>query len=242
MKISVITSFNKHYYELIGKESVETWLNFWPNDVILTCYVEEFKLPLVDTRLNEISFTDLPKEYFEFQQDDNLKPRVKTFAKKAYSIIHAFENNTADRIIWIDADVISTNSLSKDFLENICPDNALLAYMRVWHQLDNSDPFSEEVPSAESGVFVVNTKHPEFKNFRSRYREYYDKRITANLRRFYDGEVLGAVAKEFENKCKIIDLCESVEKKYNSPLKHLPIGKYMVHYKSKHSKDNYASQ
>jgi hypothetical protein len=51
--------------------------------------------------------------------------------------------------------------------------------------------------------------------------------------------VLGAVAKEFEGKCKIIDWCESLEKQYNSPLKHLPIGEYIIHHKSKHSKDQF---
>jgi lipopolysaccharide biosynthesis glycosyltransferase len=239
MKISVITSFNKHYYDTIGNKSVSSWLKYWPDNISLTCYVEEFNLPFSNSRITEIPFDCLPNEYFEFQKDINLKPRVKTFAKKAYSIIHAFENNIADRIIWIDADVISTNSLSVDFLENLCPDDTLLSYMRVWHNIDRLDPTSEEVPSAESGFFIVNTKHLEFKNFSSRYREYYNLRITKNLRRFYDGEVLGAVAKEFENKCKIIDLCQVVEKRYNSPLRHLPAGKYLTHYKSKHSKDQF---
>jgi hypothetical protein len=239
MKISAITSFNKHYYNLIGIESVNSWLKFWPNNIKLTCYVEDFRLSKLDPRLVEITFDELPKEYVEFQQDPTLKPRVKTFAKKAYSIIHAFENSDADRIIWIDADVITTNLIPKIFLENICPDDTLLSYMRVWHPIDKNDLLSKEVSSAESGFFVVNTKHLEFINFKNRYREYYDKRIKDNLRRFYDGEVLDAVAQEFEDKCKIIDLCQDVEKRYNSPLKHLPIGKYLKHYKSKHSKEEF---
>lgn len=239
MKISVITSFNKHYFELIGEQSVSSWLTYWPKDIKLTCYVEEFNLPVVNHRMTEISFDQLSKEYFSFQQDPTLKARVKTFAKKAYSIIHAFENNTADRIIWLDADVISTREIPKEFLESICPNDALLAYMRVWHLKNKTKPEGEEVPSAESGVFVVNTRHPEFKNFSCRYKEYYDKRLTSGLRRFYDGEVLGAVAKEFENICKIVDMCEVTEKKYKSPLKHLPIGGFLVHHKSKHSKDQF---
>lgn len=240
--ISVITSFNEHYYNLIGKYSAESFLKCWPNSITLTCYVEEFTMPIVNSRITEITFDNLSKEYFIFQQDERFKDRVKTFAKKAYSIIHALENNTADRIIWLDADVISIKKITTDFLLEMCPDDILLSYMRVWHQIDKNDPTSVEVPSAESGFFIVNTKHPEFKNFSQRYREYYDKRITKNLRRFYDGEVLGAVAKEFENTCKIIDLCESVEKKYNSPMRHLEIGKYLTHYKSKHSKDQYQDQ
>lgn len=239
MNISVITSFNEHYYNLIGKSSVDSFLKFWPADISLTCYVEEFTMPTADSRINKITFDNLSKEYFVFQQDTRFKDRVKTFAKKAYSIIHALENNTADRIIWLDADVVSIKQLSVDMLLELCPDDALLSYMRVWHNKDKTDPTSEEIPSAESGFFIVNTKHPNFRNFSDRYREYYDNRLTAGLRRFYDGEVLGAVAKEFEAQCKIIDLCSVVEKKYNSPLRHLPIGRYIVHYKSKHSKNQF---
>lgn len=240
--ISVITSFNEKYYNLIGESSVISFLKHWPNKINLICYVEEFNLPIDNNRVVAIPFDNLSLEYYKFQQDTNFKDRVKIFAKKAYSIIHAFENNTADRILWLDADVISIRDLSTDFLLNLCPEDTLLAYMRVWHQIDKNDPTSDEVPSAESGFFIVNTKHQEFKNFSRRYTEYYDKRITKNLRRFYDGEVLGAVAKEFENKCKIIDLCDSLEKKYNSPMRHLEIGKYLTHYKSKHSKDQYQDQ
>lgn len=237
--ISVITSFNNHYYNLIGKESVKTWLEYWPTNISLTCYVEEFRMPFSHTRIIEIPFVELSQQYFVFQQDTRFKDRVKTFAKKAYSIIHALENNTADRIIWLDADVVSIKQLSADMLLELCPDDALLSYMRVWHNKDKIDPTGEEIPSAESGFFIVNTNHPEFKNFSDRYREYYDSRLTTGLRRFYDGEVLGAVAREFESVCKIIDLCSVVEKKYNSPLRHLPIGQYIVHYKSKHSKDQF---
>jgi hypothetical protein len=40
----------------------------------------------------------------------------KTFAKKAYSIIHAFENLNANRIIWIDADTITIQPIDINLL------------------------------------------------------------------------------------------------------------------------------
>ena len=239
MTITVITSFNDRYYTTIGKDCVDTWLKFWPEKTELICYVEEFSMPITDSRVSEISFDQLPREYFQFQNDPTLDSRVKIFAKKAYSIIHALENISSDRIMWLDADVITTKKLPLDIIESLCPNDTLLAYMRVWHHIDKHDINSQKVPSAESGVFVVNTKHPEFENFRKRYRQYYDERITDGLRRFYDGEVLGAVAKEFETRCKIIDLCAGLKKEYKSPLRHLLIGQFLIHYKAKHSKDEY---
>ena len=85
-------------------------------------------------------------------------------------------------------------------------------------------------------------KHPEFKNFAARYREYYDKHIKENLRRFYDGDVFGAVVEEFRSKAEFYDMCRELSKGYKTPLKHTWLGPYIHHYKAKHSKASYAAQ
>jgi hypothetical protein len=240
MNIEVITSFNEKYYNGVGKDCVSTWLKYWPKDLSLTCYVEEFSLPEHE-RIKQIDFSQLGSEYENFQKDNRYKNRVKIFAKKAYSIIHAFKNSKSDRIIWIDADVITTSPISKDVIESICPTDTLLTYMRVWHHLIKGDFASPLVPSAESGVFAVNTQHSGFKKFSDRYEEYYNKRLDSNIRRFYDGEVLGAVAKEFEKENKIIDLCVDFKKPYKTPLKHTFLGPYLHHFKGTTAKTHYAN-
>ena len=82
MNVSVITSFNEKYYNLIGKYCVSSWLKNWPENFKLTCYVEECGIEEND-RLIQIPFSELGDSYFSFQKSD-YKPRVKTFAKKAY--------------------------------------------------------------------------------------------------------------------------------------------------------------
>jgi len=238
--IEVITSFNKKYYDLIGKESVDSWLKYWPSDMILTCYVEEFTLP-ENPRLKQIPFDQLSPSYVEFQKSSE-NDRVKLFAKKAYSVIHAMENSTADRIIWMDADVISEQQLSLNFLESLCPDNTLTTFMGVWHHKIRGEISSELMFSAETGFFILNTRHPLFKDFANRYREYYDNHITTNLRRFYDGEVFGAVTKEFKDKAIMNDLCSAFPKPYKTPIRHTILGKFLAHYKSKGLKDSLFSQ
>lgn len=231
MKIEVITSFNQAYYDTIGHKAVETWLEYWPKELTLTCYVEEFELPL-QSRIKQIPFSELGFEYWLFMRNTE-RDRVKIFAKKAYSIIHAFEHSDADRIIWLDADVISEAPIPLKILQAITPSNTLATFMGVTHE--------DKWFSAETGVFIVNTCHPEFKAFAARYREYYDRRIKDNLRRFYDGEVFGAVVKEFEPRAKFNDLCADFKKGYKTPLKHTVLGPYLHHYKAKHSKDEFAN-
>ena len=230
VNIEVITSFDQAYYDKIGHACVETWLKHWPSELVFTCYVEEFRLP-EQARIKQIEFTELGDSYFKFQLSP-VKDRVKTFAKKAYSVIHAMEHSTADRVIWLDADVLTTADISMGMLELLCPDNVLATYMEVYHEKDNRIWIS-----AETGIFVVNRTHPEFKAFAQRYRQYYDEHITENLRRFYDGEVFGAVANEF--KPHVRDLCADFKKKYNTPLRHTILGPYLNHYKSKGNKDNF---
>lgn len=240
MKIKVITSFDENYYNIIGKESVETWLKHWPHEMSLTCYVENFRLT-ENTRIEQIDFSQLPKEYFEFQETD-FNDRVKTFSKKAYSVIHAFENLDADRIIWVDADVITFADIPLSFLETLCPNDTLATFMGVYHHKDKKDPNSPLMFSGETGFFIVNKNHKGFKEFSNRYREYYDKKITENLRRLYDGEVFGAVVKELNVKYKFFDLSTTIEKKAKSPLKYTELGqKYIKHYKSKHSKIDFVN-
>ena len=232
MKIEVITSFDQAYYNRIGHACVATWLQYWPAELELTCYVEEFCLP-EQARIKQIDFTELGDSYSGFQQSSKFNDRVKTFAKKAYSVIHSMEHSTADRIIWLDADVLTTTRVPLDLLESLCPANSLATYMQVYHEKED-----RMWVSAETGIFVVNTRHTEFKAFAQRYRQYYDEHITENIRRFYDGEVFGAVANEF--KSSVIDLCADFTKQYKTPLRHTILGPYLNHYKSKHNKDNFS--
>ena len=236
MIVKTITSFDETYYNNIGKDCVNSWLKYWPINLKISCYVENFNLTNHD-RIEQISFDQLNKEYFAFQNSNQNNNREKTFAKKAYSIIHAFENLNADRIVWIDADTITIQPMDAKLLLTCCPDDTLATFMGVWHHKDKNDSNSELKFSVESGFFIVNTQHKGFKKFASRYREYYDKKITQGLRRFYDGEVLGAVILELKNEFKFKDLCESFGKKYRSPLPHTDLGKYIVHYKSKGKKN-----
>lgn len=237
MKIEVITSFNKHYYDLIGKDCVSTWLEHWPKDMKLTCYVEEFELPKND-RIIQIPFTELGQGYLDFQAS-NENDRVKIFAKKAYSVIHAMVNSPADLVIWVDADVITKQSISKEFLESLCPRDTLSTFMGVWHHMIRGEPNSPAVFSAETGFFILNKTHQDFLTFLTKYEYYYSEHKKENLRRFYDGDVFGAVVKEMPN-TKFNDLSSTIKKNAKTPLKHTELGQYIHHFKSKGSKDNYA--
>jgi hypothetical protein len=233
MNIEIITSFNQAYYDLIGKDCVETWIKYWPTDLTLTCYVEEFSLPS-HPRLKQISFDDFNPEYYEFQSTAN--KQVKKFAKKAWSFIHAMENSTADRIIWLDADVLSVKEMPIELLLSVLPDNVLSTHMGVTYTTSkDGNPGRWFVP--ETGFFSVNTHHPQFKEFRREYKRHYVERDNSMLRRFYDNDVYGYVFEKL--KAPGNDLCKDFTKGYKTPLRHTVLGPYIEHYKAKHSKQEF---
>jgi len=233
--IEVITSFNQHYYDLIGKDCVTTWLEHWPKDMTLTCYVEEFRLP-DDPRIQQLDFSVLEQSYWDLQ-NENFHSSVKKFSKKAYPFIHAMCNSSADWILWIDADVLSEHTIPADFWPKQLQAQYLSAYMGVIYYADkDGNPGNWLVP--ETGVFAVNTKHPGFSEFREEYARRYRERDFDDLRRAYDNDVLGAAVGKVS--AKYLDWCNGLAKAYKTPMRHTVLGKYLMHWKAKHSKHTYS--
>ena len=234
--IQVITSFNQHYYDLIGQDSVNSFLEYWPEELSLTCYVEEFRMPEHD-RIQQIDFSQLDTDYEKYQLDPSLNQSMKKFAKKAYSVMHAMHHSTADWIIWVDADVITTQSLPIELLQRVLKPGHLSAYMGVRYITDKSGkPGNWLVP--ETGFFAVSTHHEDFVAFRAEYCRRYHQRDQSGLRRFYDNDVFGAALLVVPD-AQVFDLCESFGKKYKTPLRHTILGDHLIHYKAKHSKAEY---
>jgi hypothetical protein len=234
--IQVITSFNQLYYDLIGRDSVNSFLEHWPAELLLTCYVEGFRMP-THARIQQIDFSELDPDYVQYQLDPSLNQSMKKFAKKAYSVMHAMHNSTADWVIWLDADVITIQTLPIELLERVLRSQDLTMYMGVTYNLDKQQrPGHWLVP--ETGVFAVNTQHPDFAAFRAEYCRRYHERDYSDLRRFYDNDVFGAALLAVPD-AAVFDLCENFGKKYKTPLRHTILGDHLIHYKAKHSKAEY---
>lgn len=236
MKIETITSFNDHYWNLIGRESVESWVKYWPTNLSMTCYTEDFAMPKYD-RVTAVDFSQLDPSYFSLQNED-FHPSVKRFAKKAYSVIHAMHHSTADWIIWLDADVITNDYLPEKLLLDMLNPKHLAVHLGVTYETTKRGEAGEWfVP--ETGFFAINLKHPKFPDFRQRYTDRYRERNHTGLRRFYDNDVYGVAVQE--TKAKYLDLCGHFEKPYKTPLRHTILGPYLQHFKAKHSKKTYAT-
>lgn len=234
--IEIITSFDQRYYDLIGKDCVSSFLENWHDQFQLTCYVEGFALPQ-HVRIQQIDFdSQVDPEYHVLQQDTAYGVQVKKFSKKAFAFVHAMYHSTADWILWLDADVITTKSVPARLIYDCMRDEDLSMYMGVTYTTDKSGrPGSWLVP--ETGVFAINKGHDKFETFRNEYRRRYVERDHADLRRFYDNDVFGAAINVAD--APVYDLCKGFVKPYKTPLPHTVLGEYLTHYKAKHSKAEY---
>lgn len=235
--IEVMTSFDQRYWNLIGRDCVESWSRYWSDDFYLTCYVEGFRLDRCDDRVRQIDFDQLDPDYVRFQSETH-HDSIKRFAKKAYSIMHAMHHSDSHWVIWLDADVITQQAIGWAQWEPLLKNHYLATYMGVWYDTDKSGNAGRWL-IPETGVFAMNRAHQDFPKFRGEYCRRYHQRDKTGLRRFYDNDVLGAAINSVPD-AVYNDICRDFVKAYKTPLRHTVLGPYLNHYKAKHSKVSYS--
>ena len=237
MKIVAVTTQNKRYYDKLGKQSIDSFVKFQPKDISLIVYTEDFVMSDHDN-VKYRPFSLLDADFHKFMVSE-YKQRIKIFAMKAFSWLHTCEIEQADRIIWVDSDVITYNPIPKQFLVDLCDEKTLATYMAVIYDHKKTkqgivkiDP----VLCGETGFYVINKNHRKFHAFIQRYREYYNLGLDDNLRRFYDGDVFGAVVSEFEKHNVLFR--DLGDRKHNTIFKYTILKDYMTHYKGKVKKSD----
>ena len=222
MKYAAITSMSHSYYSKSGKAMISTFLNHWQHTMQLFVYNEDnFHIP--EKPLTCMGW-ELGKEYEKFQER-HTNSRVKTFAKKGFSIIHAMENIECDRLIWIDADTIIKQPLEYKMMKKICSRKLLSSHFGVWHTKNE-----KEYHSCETGFFILNKQHIGYDDFCKTYRDIYINNKIETLRRFYDGDVYGKTVDLMkEKKYKMLDLNPG---RYKTPISRSILAPFIEHHKA----------
>lgn len=220
---NIITGMSLEYYNNIGKHMLESWFKYWPKDLNITIYAEE-SLPVNNPRANIVYLSTMGEEYEKLQNEKmKLARRIKTFAKKAWPIMKNLEENMG-KLIWIDADVLTENEITKEWIDTLI----------------DKDDFSSHIGvpqgsyySVETGFFIINLNN-KFKNkFLEEYRRIYYTRDFTDLHKPYDGDIFGKVIRNLKaiEGFKYTELNDNYETAL-SPFNSIFNGK-MKHYKAK---------
>jgi hypothetical protein len=222
MRYAAFTSMNQKYYDHCGKSMLVSYKKKWAS--ILPLYVYNEDNFYIKNKTIKLLGWDLGEEYINFQHR-HIVERIKTFAKKGFSIIHAMDNIQADRLIWLDADTIIQLEIPLQLLELIAPDDVLSTHFSVWHYQDDN-----VYHSCETGFFILNQNHPGYKEFCETYKDIYINDKTDGLRRFYDGEIYGKTVDIMTAKGhKMLNL-NPVRAK--TPISRSVIAPYISHFKA----------
>jgi hypothetical protein len=229
-KFVCITSMNQAYYEKCGRACIESYGLNWPQNIPLYVYNEDMVDPPKNKWTRYVPWSDLPVDYTNFMECQT-GSRTRQFAKKAFSVIHAMQNIACDRLIWLDADVVTTMAVNPQLLDMITPDHVLSTHYGVWHDWPSEDDPDRMSFSCETGFFVVNKCHEMFGTFAQRYLDYYRNDLGYKLRRFYDGEVYGAVVAEMS--AAGADMMElNPGQRHKTPIPRSVMAPYIKHYKA----------
>ena len=234
MKTVFFTSMNRRYFDEYGINLTRSWHKHMQEQQPLHVYNEDFELDQPSTKMMGWNLGD---DFEKFCQRWHNEKRVVIFAKKAFSIMHAMDHVEADRLIWIDSDVVIKKTLDHDLLSRVAPDDVLSSHFFVKHHLEG-----RAWHSCETGFFVLNKKHPDFAQFRDTYRHIYVTDDVTNIRRFYDGEVYGETVVRLQAQgVKMLDLSPQ-SKMHLTPIKKSVMAQYIAHYKGKSGKTNLAAR
>lgn len=224
MKYLAFTSMDQKYYNHCGRAMLRSYKKHWSH--ILPVYVYNEDNFTVKVKTIKSLGWNLGEEYEQFQARHN-NDRVKTFAKKGFPIINAMENmsSNAERLIWLDADVIVQAEIPQQLLDLIAPDDVVSTHYSVWHNKDNVT-----YHSCETGFFILNTQHPGYTDFCNIYKDIYCNDRTEGLRRFYDGEVYGKTVEIMEDRgYKMLNLNPG---RHKTPISRSVLSPYITHFKA----------
>jgi hypothetical protein len=219
---AAITSMNQEYYNHCGRSMLGSFKRHWSHLLPLYVYNEDN----FHVKIKTVSCLgwNLGKEYQKFQ-DRHSNEKIKTFAKKGFSIIDAMQNLKCEKLIWLDADTVIQTAIPQQLLDLISPSDTLSTHFSVWHQDGNT-----EYHSCETGFFILNKTHPGFEDFCSTYKDIYHNDKSENLRRFYDGEVYGKTVELMQKQGhRMLNLNPG---KHKTPISRSVLSPYITHFKA----------
>jgi len=248
MKYQFVTSMHKPYYDHIGQVMIESWLKYWNRaDMELVVYGEDFNPGLDDSRL-------VWKDWREHCEEDHThfvniaaglsKGRARTFAKKGLAFLDAMKNTKADRLIWLDADLLFYKEIDYDRFDALLDDDKLIAFFdqffgthpkytqEEYINLDTRKSFG-----AESGFVIVNPAHNNYGQYVKNYKTLYSEK-DPEITHWFDSEVVVLAARPFLK--QVFDLSSlRTTNKSQTPLNRCWLTEYFSHHKAK-SKTQYS--
>lgn len=226
----VITTMNKAGYEKYGRKMIDSWHRYWPHYMYLDVYVEGFELPEKNwAGINELDLVELNPELAEFKERHSNRPDQQNpqelahgavrFSHKSFAVIHACLNNPDTVIIWLDADTVTHNVVTSQFLEDLLPEEAYTSYL------------GRQNNYTECGFVMYDTSNPFNEQFMMMWKSLYVSDQIFELPQWHDCMAYDAVRAHLEQKGMRTYNITPDGKNYDHVFINSPLGTVMDHLK-----------
>jgi hypothetical protein len=201
MTTRVITTFGKTGKELYGNTFIDTFLKFWPADISLTVYYEDWVPDTIDPRIEYIDIDTAIPEVNQFrdhcQQEidkltDKKSKRINWYNKairwsfKSLVMYNELKRKQSRYIVWLDGDVSTLKSPIDNFAQTLIQDRAFASQLE----------FIKGNHHCESGIVVFDTDHIDCSKIINHIRDGYIDMQVLTLDKPWDGFWLALMIKK----------------------------------------------
>jgi hypothetical protein len=204
-----ITTFSKDGLDLYGQHMINTWLQHWPVDHVLTVYTEGFQLP-THPRIHQIDLLSVSPELAEFKTqsqhmidsrptDIKYQRRVQKTVKwchKVYAMSHALKHATDNHVVFLDGDTYSKSAVPASFAHDLVGKHLFAVH---FENLKHGLHF-------ETGLMVFNMQHQQMPVLLEKITQDYDNLNIYNHDKTWDGYWFSHLYKTM--KLDVLDLCQ----------------------------------
>jgi hypothetical protein len=202
MKYTVVTTFNAEGYKTYGHRMIKTFLQSWPQDILLRVYAEGCQVTETAPNLQVLDLTTASPELVTFKntwrnvpkangdmgpehRGKEFKYQAVRFSHKVYAIFHAARHCTTDWLIWMDADMVCHSPIDAKKLAEFFPDSSDLCFA------GRSRKFTE------CGLYGMHVTEPAVQSWLAEFQRMYDdaEQGIFTLEEWHDSYVFDAVRK-----------------------------------------------
>jgi hypothetical protein len=245
----LVTSFSPAGYEDYGKRFLETFIRYWPDNVILAVFHEGSKPEIDDTRiwyfnlLADEEYRDWLVRYGHDERNRGIRDGKRDFrwdavrfAPKVFSLTSPILPTTGWRI-WIDADVETTAKIPEVWFSKLLRTDATALYL--------GRPKSV-FQTSECGFVAYHTGIESGRQFLKDLRQNYTEGKIFGFPEWHDSAVFDILRGAYENVgCTFKDIAAGYYAKipnatfeeHGHPWPHTVLGQYLTHYKGPAGKE-----
>ncbi len=248
--LTIVTTWGPKYWPKPVQAGIQSTVKNWPGHAKILLYPDDMSQQL---DLPRTEYYNLCKEQPKLQEfidrhksNPKLNPRIKQntqeqkafdkdtnifvydavrFSYKVFACIDAYRKTKPDMLWYLDADLLTFETIPMSWLEHIIPDTAFTSYLG-----------RPKKGFSETGYYAFNTAHKYAGEFFERWQTYYDKDRFLELKGYTDSFTFDGARIELEKEGKIKneDLNDgrfAGGRRSRHPFINSELGQYMDHMK-----------